>query len=58
MHPKEQASTPRHSWRELTVYMREVHPAFHTIEDYHAALRFLISPYPKVGDILADWSKN
>jgi hypothetical protein len=38
--------------------MREVHPAFHTIEDYHGALRFLISPYPKVGDILTDWSKN
>jgi len=29
---------PRHSWRELTVYMREVPPVFHTIEDYAGRL--------------------
>ena len=38
LYPKAQVSSFRHSWRELTVYMREVHPAFHTTGDYRAAL--------------------
>ena len=46
------------SWRELSAYMREIHTAFHTLEDYRAALRLFILRYPKLGDILNDWSKN
>jgi hypothetical protein len=38
--------------------MREVHPAFHTVEDYRAALRFFSLRYPKIQDILSDWSDN
>jgi len=51
---KEQPSTPRPSWRELTVYLREVPPAFHTIPDYQAALSFFTLGYPKVQQILND----
>ena len=35
-----------------------LHPAFHTIEDYRPALRFLILRYPKLRQILNDWSKT
>jgi hypothetical protein len=35
-----------------------LHPAFHTIEDYRPALRFLILRYPKLRQILDDWSKT
>jgi hypothetical protein len=55
--PKVNASaSPR--WQELAAYMREVHPAFHTDEDYRAALRFLILRYPKLQEILDDWNNN
>jgi hypothetical protein len=33
-------------------------PAFHTIPDYQAALCFFTLGYPKVQQILNDWSKN
>jgi hypothetical protein len=46
------------SWRELNVYMRKIHPAFQTVEDYRAAMRFFVLRYPKLQDILNDWSKN
>ena len=38
----------------------EVHPSFHTIPDYRAALCFFTLGYPKLKDILnlEDWSKN
>ena len=55
---KGQPSAPRPSWRELTVYLREVPSAFHTIPDYRAALCFFTLGYPKVQQILNDWSKN
>jgi hypothetical protein len=37
--------------------MKEVHPAFHTVEDYRAALRFFSLPYLKVQQLLNDSSK-
>jgi hypothetical protein len=46
------------SWRELSVYMRKIHSAFHTTRDYRAALRFFSLRYPNLKDVLDDWSKN
>jgi hypothetical protein len=37
---------------------KEVPPVFHTVQDYQAALRFFILRYPKVQQILNDWSKD
>jgi hypothetical protein len=45
-------------WRDLLTYQKETHPSFHTIPDYRSALRLLASPYPRVTDILKDWTKN
>jgi hypothetical protein len=46
------------SWRDLWTYKKEIHPTFHTIEDYRAALRLFILRYPKVRESLADWHNN
>jgi len=35
-----------------------LHSAFHAIEDYRPALGFLILRYPKLRQILNDWSKH
>jgi hypothetical protein len=49
------APTPvSRSWRELTVFMRETHPAFDTTGDYRRALCFFTLGYPKLQDILND----
>jgi hypothetical protein len=40
------------SLQELNVYMRTIHPAFQTVEDYGAATRFFVLRYPKLQDIL------
>jgi hypothetical protein len=55
------APTPASSsWRDLWTYEKETHPAFHTIDDYRAALCFFKVGYPKLRDILKldEWSKN
>ena len=48
------------TWRDLWTYEKETHSAFHTVDDYRAALRFFTVGYPKLRDILHldDWSKN
>lgn len=48
----------RRSWRDLWIYQKEVPSTFHTIQDYRVALRFFIVGYPKLKDILNDWSKK
>ena len=48
LYAKGQASAPHHSWRELTIYVRETHPVSHTVPDYRAALRFFLLRYSKV----------
>jgi hypothetical protein len=46
------------SWSDLWSYQKEFHPAFHTVEDFRASVRFFVLHRLKVKDILADWSKN
>jgi len=46
------------SWRDLWTYQKETHRAFHPIADYHTALKFFILGYPKLREILTDWSNN
>jgi hypothetical protein len=48
LHPKERASPPCHSWRDLWLYTKQVHPAFNTILDYHPPKKF---PTPKPAGI-------
>jgi hypothetical protein len=38
--------------------MREAHPAFYTAEDYRAALPSFNLRYPKLREILPEWSNN
>jgi hypothetical protein len=44
--------------RDFSAYRKENHSAFHTAQDYRAAVRLFSLGYPKLKDLSHDKSKN